>query len=43
MITGLGVTTEAELRKVWSQLDFARMLPGFPAMVEVHLKLYMGA
>ena len=38
---GMGLTTEADLRKVWTKLDFARMLPGFPAMVEIHLRLWM--
>ena len=41
MLTGMGLTTEQDLRKVWPALDFARMLPGFPAMVEIHLRLWM--
>ena len=42
MLTGMGLT-EQDLRKVWPALDFARMLPGFPAMVEIHLRLCVEA
>ena len=38
MITSLGWKTEADFQEVFYFIDWARMMPAFPALVELHLK-----
>ena len=40
MITSLGFQTEADFRDVFYFIDWQRMMPAFPALVELHLKKY---
>ena len=38
MITGMGIATEKDFGEIFEHLDWGRHLPGFPALVELHLK-----